>query len=199
MSHYVDGIAASPWVFAVVFLVAGLDALLPFMPSETTVVACGVAAAGTGRPQVALLLLVAAAGAFAGDWLSFRVGRSGAKAVASNRRALALHSRVHRLLHSRGGLVIVFARYLPGGRSTTALAAGVVGYPAVRFAWYTAGGVLVWAAQASLLGYLGGAAFADRPLLGLLLAGSIAASVTGAGFLVQRRLGRKAPVTQVTK
>jgi membrane-associated protein len=39
--------------------------------------------------------------------------------------------------------VIVFARYLPGGRSTTAFAAGIVGYPLVRFRWYTAAGVLL--------------------------------------------------------
>ena len=54
MPPYLDAVAAGPWVLAVVFVVAGLDALLPFMPSESTVVTCGVAAAGTGRPHLAL-------------------------------------------------------------------------------------------------------------------------------------------------
>jgi hypothetical protein len=39
MPHYLNAIAASPWILAIVFLVAGLDAIVPFMPSESTVVA----------------------------------------------------------------------------------------------------------------------------------------------------------------
>lgn len=192
MPHYLDAIAASPWILAVVFVVAGLDAIVPFMPSESTVVACGVAAAGTGRPVLGLLVLVAAAGAYAGDQLSFRIGRRGRGLSErfSHRRARAVHAWVHRLLHRRGGLVIVFARYLPGGRSTTALAAGLVGYPAVRFHWYTAAGVLLWAVEAALLGYLGGAVFAGRPLAGLLLGWAGAAVITGLAVGFQSLLTR---------
>lgn len=192
MPHYLDAIAASPWILAVVFVVAGLDAIVPFMPSESTVVACGVAAAGTGRPVLVLLILVAAAGAYAGDQLSFRIGRRGRgfSERLSHRRARAVHAWVHRLLASRGGLVIVFARYLPGGRSTTALAAGLVGYSAVRFHWYTAAGVLLWAVEAALLGYLGGAVFAGRPLAGLLLGWAGAAVITGLAIGVQSLLTR---------
>jgi len=58
----------------------------------------------------------------------------------------------------------------PGGRSTTALAAGVVGYPVARFQADTAVAVLIWASAAALLGYLGGAVFAASPLLGLAAA-----------------------------
>jgi membrane protein DedA with SNARE-associated domain len=171
-----------------VFLVAGLDAIVPFMPSESTVVACGVAAANTGRPLLSLLMAVSAAGAYAGDQLSFRIGRRGRglSERLSHRRARAVHDWVHRLLHSRGGLVIVFARYLPGGRSTTALAAGLVGYSPVRFHWYTAAGVVLWAVEAALLGYLGGAVFANRPLLGLLLGWAGAFVITSAAVAISR-------------
>jgi membrane-associated protein len=189
MPHYLDAVAASPWILAVVFVVAGLDALLPFMPSESTVLACGVAAAGTGRPHVALLILVAAAGAWLGDVVSYQVGRRSTAVVTarlSHRRAVAVHGWVHRMLHSRGGLVIVFARYVPGGRSATALAAGLVGYPAKRFAWFTAAAVVLWATQATFLGYLGGALFENHPLLGFLVAGSAAMAVTGAAIGIQR-------------
>ncbi|MEU4240658.1 VTT domain-containing protein [Actinoplanes sp. NPDC026619] len=192
MPHYLDAVAASPWILAVVLVVAGLDALLPFMPSESTVVACGVAAASTGRPHLALLVLAAAAGGFAGDAASFRIGRRSTASVAArltHRRAKAVHTWVRRLLHSRGGLVVVFARYLPGGRSATAVAAGLVGYPSVRFHWYTAAGVLLWSIQAALIGYLGGTVFADRPILGFLLAGGLALLVTGAAVLF-RTVGR---------
>jgi len=188
MPHYLDAVVAGPWVLAVVFVVAGLDALLPFMPSETTVVACGVAAAGTGRQHLALLIAAASAGAYLGDQASFRIGRRSTGSVEarlSHHRARRLHAWVRRLLHSRGGLVIVFARYLPGGRSTTALAAGVVGYPAARFHWYTAIGVVAWAVEAALIGYLGGAVFTGRPILGLLLAGAVALAISGLALLIQ--------------
>jgi membrane-associated protein len=189
MPHYLDTVAGSPWVLAVVFVLAGLDALLPFMPSESTVVACGVAAAGTGRPHLALLIAAASAGAYLGDQASFRIGRRSTGSVEarlSHRRAQALHAWVGRLLHSRGGLVIVFARYLPGGRSTTALAAGVLGYPPARFHRYTAIGVVVWAVEAALIGYLGGEVFTGRPILGFLLAGAVALALSGVAVLLQR-------------
>ncbi|GAA2660610.1 DedA family protein [Paractinoplanes durhamensis] len=193
MPHQLDAVAASPWILAVVFVVAGLDALLPFMPSESTVVACGVVAAGTGRPHLALLIAVAAAGAWVGDAVSFRIGRRSTESVAArltHRRAKAVHDWVQRLLTSRGGLVVVFARYVPGGRSTTALAAGLVGYPSVRFHWYTAAGVVLWSIQAALIGYLGGALFAGHPVLGFLLACGMALAVTGIAVLVQSTANR---------
>jgi membrane-associated protein len=179
MPHFLNAIAASPWVLALVFLVAGLDAILPFMPSESTVVACGVAAANTGRPLLSLLIIVSAAGAYAGDQLSFRIGRNLPARVTRPRF-------VRRLLQRRGGLVIVFARYLPGARSATALGAGLVGYPALRFHWYTAAGVLLWATESALLGYLGGSLFEDRPLFGLLLGLGGALLITGIAYAVGR-------------
>ena len=194
--HLLDAVAASPWVLAVVLVVAGLDALLPFMPSETTVVACGVAAATTGRPHLALLVTAAALGAYAGDVLAFWIGRRGTGAVTArlrHHRAVAVHDWVRRLLHSRGGLIIMFGRYVPGGRSTTMLAAGIVGYPPRRFHGYAAAGVLIWAVQAALLGYLGGTVFEGRPVLGLLLAGTVALAVTGLAVLAQRATARPAP------
>lgn len=188
--HLLEGLAGSPWLLVIVFAVAGLDAMLPFMPSESTVVALGVLSAGTGRPQLALLILAAATGAYAGDRLSYQIGRSSNRAVIARlqrgRRSKLAHDWVHRLLTHRGRLVIVFARYVPGGRSTTAFAAGVVGYPLGRFRRYTAIAVLLWAIEAALLGYLGGAAFAAEPLVGLAVAWAAALAITGVAVLIQR-------------
>lgn len=190
MPDVVHAVADSPWVLVLVFVVAGLDAVLPFMPSESTVVAVAVVAAGTGNPDPVALIAVVAGGAFVGDRVAYGIGRRGNRAVAARlergRRSRVVHAWVHRLLHSRGGLVIVFARYLPGGRSATAFSAGVVGYPAVRFGWFTAVGVLVWAGEAVLLGWAGGALFADRPLLALAAGWSGAVVVSGVAVLIQQ-------------
>jgi len=74
MPHYLDDVVGSPWALVVVFAVAGLDAIFPFMPSESSVIAVGVVSAGTGRPHLAALIAVAAAGAYVGDRLSYLIG-----------------------------------------------------------------------------------------------------------------------------
>lgn len=42
LADLVQGSADAPWLWLLIFSVAGLDALLPFMPSETTVLTVAV-------------------------------------------------------------------------------------------------------------------------------------------------------------
>jgi membrane-associated protein len=67
--------AASPLCYLVAVLVPGLDAVLPVLPSETVVIALGVATAGRVDPGTGVLVALAAAGAFLGDNLAYQVGR----------------------------------------------------------------------------------------------------------------------------
>jgi hypothetical protein len=57
----------APLSYLVAFLVPAFDAIFPVLPSETTIVALGVATANTFDPRVAALVLLAAGGAFVGD------------------------------------------------------------------------------------------------------------------------------------
>jgi membrane protein DedA with SNARE-associated domain len=163
-------LAASPWLWAAVFLIAGLDALLPFMPSETTVVLVGVLIApsvvGFGQ-----LVLVAAAGAFAGDTAAYLLGRSTGSAVLTRlmRRERGTRARewAQRQLERRGRLLIVFGRYVPGGRAATLATAGALGFPPAWFLPPEVAGVLLWGTQAALVRFVGGTAFRDRPLMGM--------------------------------
>ncbi|NBH09672.1 DedA family protein, partial [Amycolatopsis sp. SID8362] len=75
VTELLRGALGSPWLWVVVFAVSGLDALLPFMPSETTVVTVAVLL-GPDPAQLTLLAAVAAGGAWAGDCLGYAVGRS---------------------------------------------------------------------------------------------------------------------------
>jgi membrane protein DedA with SNARE-associated domain len=69
--------------------------------------------------------------------VSYLIGRRCSGVVTARlgrvRRGSVVHDRAYRLMHRRGGLLLVFARYVPGGRSATAVAAGIVGYPVARF------------------------------------------------------------------
>lgn len=82
VTELIRGTLGSPWLWVLVFAIAGLDALLPFMPSETTVVTVAVLI-GPDLGRLALLVVVSAAGAWAGDCLGYAVGRAaGPRAVA---------------------------------------------------------------------------------------------------------------------
>lgn len=58
------------------------------------------------------------------------------------------------------------------------LSAGLVGLRWSRFAAFDLAAGLLWAGYASLIGLVGGKAFADRPLYALLLAFGLAAALT---------------------
>ncbi|GIE87505.1 DedA family protein [Actinoplanes regularis] len=190
MSQYVDLLATSRWVLVVVLAAAMFDVILPFIPSETIIVAVGVGVAGTGRPLLIWVILAAAAGVLCGDGLAYLIGhRSGpgvTRRLRGGRRGAAIHDWVSAVMRRHGGPLIILGRYVPGARSATAFTAGAVGYPARRYAGFTVVGAVVWATQSALLGYAGGVVFADRPLAGFAAAWLGAGVVTLAAMLVQR-------------
>ncbi|GAA2337530.1 VTT domain-containing protein [Streptomyces caniferus] len=173
LTEPLQGMLGSPWLWLVVLLVSGLDALLPFMPSETTVVLVAVLI-GPDLPLLALLAGVAAAGALAGDCLGYAVGRyAGERAVARllrGERGRARHSRARARVERHAALLIVAGRFLPGGRVVAALSTGSVRFPLRRFVALDAVGAGIWAVGSTALGGVGGTALTDSPAEGMLLA-----------------------------
>ncbi|MEU9119269.1 VTT domain-containing protein [Streptomyces sp. NPDC048506] len=183
------GMVGSPWLWLVVLVVSGLDALLPFMPSETTVVLVAVLI-GPDLPLLALLAGVAAAGALAGDCLGYAVGRyAGPRAIARllrGERGRARHARARARVERHAALLVVAGRFLPGGRVVAALSTGSVRFPLRRFVLLDAVGAGLWALCSAALGGLGGAALTDSPARGMLLASGIGLLVAGGVGCAQR-------------
>ncbi len=183
---------ASPWLLAVIAGLAVVDALLPVVPSEALIIAAGVAAAA-GEQDLLAVVVAAAGGSFVGECAGYGIGRRIGPAVRgpSARRA-GDHDRVVRLLHRRGGTVLLTARFVPAGRTVATLASGAVRYPVTRFVGFTAAGSVLSASWSALLGYVGGAAFAHDTGTALLVGFGIAAAV---GLLLEagRRIARTAP------
>jgi membrane protein DedA with SNARE-associated domain len=182
----------SPWLWVLVFAIAGMDALLPFMPSETTVLIVAVLV-GPDLGRLVFLALVAAAGAWAGDCLGYAIGRSaGPRAIARLQRGPAGRRRyewARNRIDRHATLLIVAARYLPGGRVASALATGSMHYPLGRFVLLDAAGAALWAVYSVLIGYVGGATFANEPEKGLLVSFGIGlALVTAIEFGRRLRL-----------
>ncbi len=69
-----DALAGSPWAYALILAVAAVDAFLPVVPSEATVVTAGVFAA-VGDLSLALVIAAGASGALTGDTASYAGGR----------------------------------------------------------------------------------------------------------------------------
>ncbi|MEV0273846.1 DedA family protein [Hamadaea sp. NPDC050747] len=197
MMHILESAVSSPWVYLVLFAVAVLDAFFPVVPAETMVITAGVLAAG-GQPNLALVIGVAALGAFAGDHISYQIGRTAGQGLlrrmppGSKRRAA--YDWASNALQERGGLLLVVARYIPGGRTAATMTTGAAAYPRRRFALFDALAASSWALYSGLIGYLGGRAFEDDPLRGLLLGLGIAVSITITVEVV-RFLRRRAATT----
>lgn len=180
LGSLVDLVAGSPWAYAVILAVAALDALVPVVPSETTVISAGVLA-GAGELEIAFVVGVAAAGAFAGDSSAYWLGRALAPRIrrrtARSEKAAARQRRAEDALARYGAALIFGGRFVPGGRTAATVTSGVLGMAWVRFGLVAAGAALVWAAYAGSIGYLGGRAFEDNLLLGLAVGFGLAAGV----------------------
>ncbi|HEY7018879.1 MAG TPA: DedA family protein, partial [Gaiellaceae bacterium] len=151
--HFTELVAdASGWAYAILFVLALLDAIVPVVPSETSVITAGVVAAA-GDLSLPLVILFAAAGAVAGDNLSYFIGhRYGTRINDRFFRSDKAKERVawaHRQVQERGGELIVVARFIPGGRTVVTLSAGTLRYPWRKFIVFDAIAGLTWAAYAS--------------------------------------------------
>jgi membrane-associated protein len=183
-------VSASPWTYAVILGVAALDAVLPLVPSETTVISAGVLA-GAGDLQLGLVIAAGAAGAYAGDSSAYLIGR---RADERLKRTLFRGDKGARreawaegMLERHGGPLIFGARFVPGGRTATTVSAGVLRMRWARFAAFAAAAALGWASYAALMGYIGGRAFEHNPLWGLLVGFGLAA-LTFLAVEVARRI-----------
>ena len=174
--------SASGWAYGIVFLLALLDAFLPIVPSETAVITAGVVAAA-GDLSLTLVVVAAALGAFAGDNISYVVGRRFGDGIIARiikgENARRRIDAAKEQLQERGTQLILIGRFIPGGRTAVTLSAGSLRCGWRRFLVADALAGLLWALYAALLGFFGGRAFEDAPWKGLLLALALGLAVGG--------------------
>ena len=177
-----DAIAGSNWTYLLCFALAFGDVLFPLLPAETAVIAAG-ALANTGDLSLGIIIVVSAAGAILGDNTAYWLGRW-LKGPVQNRLfsgsgATSTAPSVGYEIEVLGTLIFV-GRFIPGGRSAITFGAGVLEYPYRRFLFFDVIAGVLWASYAGLIvRVIGGEAFEESPIKGILLALAIAFIATG--------------------
>jgi membrane protein DedA with SNARE-associated domain len=171
-------------------LVLGDSLWLPIPGDSALIVAGGLAAKGT--VGLAEVIVVASVAAFIGDAIAFQVGRRGGRRVltrdgrhAEHRRALL--ARADRF-YARYGLIAAFAaKFVPGVRAVSAVAAGTTTMSRTAFLIVDALACITWTSLTASV------AFAAGPTGSLALVGA-GLVVFVAGFAVAQ-MRRRRPVT----
>ena len=184
LTEWLKDFSGNWWFLAIILIIALLDSVIPVVPSETTVIIGGVAASAAGDGPFPLYLVIAAGivGAFLGDNISFEIGHRASHMV--ERKAARKESTAKKLkwasdqIEERGGLLLITARFIPGGRTILTLSCGFTHQPRRWFAGWVIVAVTIWATYAAVLGYTFGSQFEDDHTLAFLLAFGAALTIT---------------------
>ncbi len=159
--------SANWWFLGVVFGIAYFDSVLPIVPSETTVIIAGVSVAVGDAPYSLWMVIVCGAvGAFLGDNTAYMIGRGFSDRFA--RRADRKPKFAARLqwaadqIRERGGLLLITARFIPGGRTVLTLSSGITKQPRTWFITWVAIACTIWATYAAGLARIVGEPFKDN-------------------------------------
>jgi membrane-associated protein len=186
VTHLSDLQPDSVLSYLIALLFPALDAVLPVLPSETAIVALGVATAGSVDPRLVFLVILAACGAVVGDNVCFVIGRHFGPWVDrrffGSERGARSRSWARKTLDRFGARLVIVCRFIPGGRTVVTFTCGAVGYPWRRFFPVTVLSGVIWASYAFAIGRIGGRTFASKPWLGLVVA-------LGLAFVVSLTVG----------
>lgn len=198
--EWVVALAASPWVFVVLYGLATLDGFFPPVPSESVVIALAALSVSAGSPNFWWLGAVAAAGAFTGDLVAYTIGRRipvRRLRIMRGRRAQEALDWAEHALAERGAAFIIAARYVPVGRVAVNMTAGAVGFPRARFVVLAGIAAVTWSIYSVMLGIGAGVWLEEHPhiavvvgVLGGMLLGLIIDPLVKRALVLWGRRGR---------
>ncbi|MGZ4766196.1 MAG: DedA family protein [Ilumatobacteraceae bacterium] len=177
LTNWLDKVSSHWWFLVIIVVIAFLDSVIPVVPSETCVIIGGVAAS-QGTQSLLIVIATAALGAFLGDNTAFLLGvrasdRFHRRAERRPRFATKM-DWAHQQINDRGGLLLITARFIPGGRTALTLSCGITRQRRAWFMRWVIVATVIWASYAALLGRLGGEAFKDNHTKAFMLAFGLA-------------------------
>ena len=122
-------------------------------PGQTLLMASALEAA-VGKMNIALLLLLVATSATVGNSIGYALGRWGGRAVLERLKLNRERQQYFdELIKRRGGIVILFARFLDGLRQLNGIVAGLLRMPWWSFTFYNVAGAIIWTCTWGLATY----------------------------------------------
>jgi membrane protein DedA with SNARE-associated domain len=191
-----EALGHSWWAYPLILASCTFDAILPLLPSETALLTGGILAAN-GSMLLGWVIVMAAVGAFVGDNLAYAIGHSAddwaRRWITRGENGKRILDWAHRELDRHGGPLVIVARFLPGGRTATTIACGVLDFPYRQFVVFDAIGAVVWATLNTLIGYIGGNAFAHNTIAAFAVSFAAALGLAGIIELIRwiRRRARR--------
>jgi membrane-associated protein len=177
LTEWLDRISSHWWFLLVILAIAFLDSVIPVVPSETCVIIGGVAAS-LGTQNIIAVIAAGAIGAFLGDNCAYLIGRRASgwfhrRAERKPKFARKLAWAEMQILQ-RGGLLLITARFIPGGRTILTLSCGITRQKRWWFVRWVFLATIIWATYAAMLGRIGGEAFEEDHTKAFLLAFGLA-------------------------
>ncbi|HKU34319.1 DedA family protein [Paenarthrobacter sp. NPDC058040] len=190
INDFILAAAEQPWVLFLVLACCVIDGFFPPIPSESVVVGLSAVSGSSGSPNVWLLVLVAALGAFSGDNIAYLIGRR----IGIQRWRWMRTQRMQgafrwagKELRRRAASLIMVARFIPIGRVAVNLTAGATHFNHRRFVGLTALSAVLWASYSVVLGYFFGVWFEHNHLLGAVIAIVVAVIL---GIIIDRIISK---------
>lgn len=187
----IDGEGSRTWQYIGIFLLIAADAILPILPSESTLNGASTLAAG-GALELPLVILMGAIGALIGDSALYWISRTSGSHVRRRLEEAKKKEKVAAalvLLGRSAPLLIVGGRHVPGLRFVVNATMGLAEYPYRRFVLWSAIGASTWSLYTCLLAYWVGTTLADYPLASMVISGAITTLFVVTVFFVLRRQG----------
>jgi membrane-associated protein len=174
-------ISTSPWFYLVIFVIALLDSVIPVVPSETAVILGGIAA-GQNDLNIGIVIGCGAIGALCGDNMAYAIGHRFSTRIArwygkTPERARKL-TWAENALRTRGGSLLLTARFIPGGRTLITVTSGITRQKRLRFVFFVLVACAIWASYGAGLGYFFGNRFKDSHTKAFVIAFATALSIT---------------------
>lgn len=174
--------ASNWWFLAIIFAIAFLDAVLPIVPGETSVIIGGVAVSvGDASYPLWMVIVAGGLGAFLGDNFAYAIGRRFAgrfeRRAERDERFRRRIVWAREQITARGGLLLITARFIPGGRTVLTLSCGITRQSRRWFVLWTAIAGTIWATYAAGLAFIVGQPFKDNHTAAFWVAFGTALSV----------------------
>src|SRR3954454_21381363 len=164
LTDWLDRISSHSWFLVIILVIAFLDSVIPIVPSETCVIIGGVAA-GLGHQNLLAVIAAGAIGAFLGDNAAYQIGRLASGRFGRRAERKPTFARkltwAQQQIKARGGLLLITARFIPGGRTALTVSSGITRQKRSWFIPWVAVAVTIWATYSALIGRIGGEAFED--------------------------------------